>query len=67
MFIPETIAEKKYCFDENCFQSELEFMKQNEEYFSKISENIFSTKDIFYKISSQEIFRLEDFGIFLEE
>lgn len=63
--IPEEIKLSKYCLDEKCFRSELNYSKDNKKYFSRLADNLYSKQDIFEKLSSDEVERLKDFQIFI--
>lgn len=64
--IPEWIVESEYCLDEKCFRKELIYKKTNKEYYSRLVENKYSKKDLFEKLSVDEINRLKDFQIYFD-
>lgn len=67
LIIPEGLKHKKYCFDEQCFRSQWEYMKENREYYSRIYDKKYSKKDLFFDISEEEQKRLDELGFYLEE
>lgn len=65
--VPEWIEQSSYCLDEKCFRKELIYKKQWKEYFSRLLEWKYSSKDLYEKLNSEEIERLKDFEIYLGE
>lgn len=65
--IPITVIDSEYCLDEKCFRKEMIYKKEGKEYYSRLLDNYFSNKDLFEKLNSDEIDRLKDFQMYVEE
>ena len=65
--IPEGISQISYCLDTPCIRRENVFAPDGREYYSRIAEDIYSSRDIFENLSLQEEERLRELGIFIEK
>lgn len=61
--IPEWIVESSYCLDSNCLRRENIYSKADKQYFSKISEWIYDSRDMFEQLSEYELERLDELRI----
>lgn len=57
--LPSTIIEKEYCLDKKCYRKEINYDKINQNYKSKILDWDYSSEDMYEKISSEEMDKLE--------
>lgn len=64
--IPYWIEEWDYCLDKNCFRKKLVYKKEWKQYFSRLVDNYFSEKDLYEKLTNDEIDKLKDFQIYLK-
>ncbi len=64
--IPDWIVEDEYCLDERCFRKKIIYKKEGVDYFSRILNNKYSSKDLYEKLNNDEIDRLKDFQIYLD-
>ncbi len=60
--IPDGVSKKDYCFDKDCFMKKIDFDKSDKIYFSRISDDFYSKKDLFEKLDAYEESRLKDLG-----
>jgi len=58
--IPKGIVEDYYCLDTDCFRKELIYKKELKKYFSELYNGNYSKQDIFEKLSSFEISKLDE-------
>ena len=65
--VPKWIVKWEYCLDEKCFRKELIYKKEGIDYSSRILENYYSSKDLYEKLNDEELDRLKDFQIYLDE
>lgn len=65
--VPDWLLQKKYCLDEQCFRSQLEYMQANREYHSHIYNKKYSEQDMIFEISDKERQRLDELGFYLEK
>lgn len=65
--VPDWVNESNYCLDLNCYRKELIYTKNNKNYSSRIMDQKYSKKDLFEKISDEEIERLKDFQIYFDK
>ena len=64
--IPEWIEKKAYCLNENCFRKEMQYDKEDIEYFSRILDWKYNEKDLFEQLSTEEKEYLEVLGFYLD-
>ena len=64
--IPKWIVESDYCLDQKCFRKEVVYKKKDKIYYSRLADDIYSKKDLFEDLSSDEIDRLKDFQMYLK-
>lgn len=65
--IPEDISQISYCLDTPCIRRENVFALDGVEYYSRIGEDIYSSRDIYESLSPQEQERLKELGIFIQK
>ncbi len=65
--LPKWIEQSEYCLDEQCFRKKLVYKKTWKKYYSRILDARFSSKDLYEKLNSDEVDRLKDFQMYLEE
>ena len=64
--IPEGIELSQYCLDEKCFRKENTYSQGEVEYFSRPAEWIYRKEDMFEKLSSYELSRLNELWVDLK-
>lgn len=64
---PDDLIPFEYCGDKNCYRKESSYKKTSHHFESKIFDNYYSKKDIFWEIDSYETSRLNQLWIILEE
>ena len=64
---PKWVIEWEYCLDNSCFRKELVYKKDTKEYFSRLAEKKYSSRDLFLKLTSEEEKRLKDFWMYISE
>lgn len=64
---PESIKELEYCLDVKCFRKEIIFSRNNQKYYSAISDNIYASKDMFIRLTGDEKKILKNMWFILEE
>ncbi|MCP4523351.1 MAG: hypothetical protein GY828_03965, partial [Candidatus Gracilibacteria bacterium] len=64
---PDEIQEKVYCLDVKCFQKELIYMRESEQYFSALRDKHYDSQDIFIQLTEKEKNILGNMGIYMEK
>ena len=65
--VPKNISQISYCLDRACFRKENVYVKTWVQYFSAISENYYSQRDIYENFSQEEKEKLEALGFEIQK
>jgi membrane carboxypeptidase/penicillin-binding protein PbpC len=65
--LPDDLISFEYCWDFKCYRKEISYKKFPHNFESKILDNYYSQKDVFWDIDQYEKSRLEQLWIFLQE
>lgn len=64
--IPDTIQRQSYCLDGRCYRKENILIQGDKEYFSRIADWVYDSRDIFENLSQYERERLQELQIYLK-